>query len=128
MSGAMLAIIIVVATLTFGASLGALVSHPALYGWNWSYALQPENDPVSFTPPQFQSLLRNDPDVETWTTVQFFTLNVDGQVVPFMFEPPGSSIAPPLLSGHAVEGAGPGGYRPGHACRPAQAGRRYRSR
>jgi len=105
MSGAMLAIIIVVATLTFGASLGALVSHPALYGWNWSYALQPEANPVSFTPPRFQSLLRNDPAVETWTTVQFFTLNVDGQVVPFMFEPPGSPIAPRLLSGHAVQGA-----------------------
>jgi hypothetical protein len=103
MSGAMLAIIILVATLTFGASLGALVSHPALYGWNWSYALQPVTDPVGFAPPQFQSLLRNDPDVQTWTTVQFFTLNVDGQVVPFMFEPPGSTIAPPLLSGHAVE-------------------------
>jgi putative ABC transport system permease protein len=36
----------------------------------------------------------------------FSTLNVDGQVVPFMFEPPGSSIAPPLLSGHEVEGPG----------------------
>lgn len=105
MSGAMLAIIILVATLTFGASLGGLVSHPALYGWNWSYALQPQTDPISFAPPQFQSLLRSDPDVQTWTTVQFFTLNLDGQVVPFMFEPPGSTIAPPLLSGHAVEAA-----------------------
>jgi len=103
MSGAMLAIIILVATLTFGASLGALVSHPALYGWNWNYALQPESDPVSFVPPQLQSFLRSDRDVETWTTVQFFTLSVDGQVVPFMFEPPSSTIAPPLLSGHAVE-------------------------
>jgi MacB-like periplasmic core domain len=102
--GAMLAIIILVATLTFGASLQTLVSQPALYGWNWSYALQPVSDPVSYTPPRFQELLREDSDVESWTPVQFFTLSVNGQAVPFMFEPPKSSIAPPILSGHAVLG------------------------
>ncbi len=37
--GAMLAVMIVVATLTFGNSLSTLVSHPSLYGWNWNYAL-----------------------------------------------------------------------------------------
>jgi hypothetical protein len=100
--GAMLAVVMVVAALTFGASLQTLVSQPALYGWNWNYALQPESDPVSYTPPQFQRFLRTDSDVDAWTPVQFFTLSVDGQAVPFMFEPPKSSIAPPLLSGHAV--------------------------
>jgi hypothetical protein len=30
---------VVTATLTFGASLTTLVSHPALYGWNFDYAL-----------------------------------------------------------------------------------------
>jgi len=74
--------------LTFGASLQTLVSQPALYGWNWNYALQPESDPVSYTPPQFQRFLRTDSDVDAWTPVQFFTLSVDGQAVPFMFEPP----------------------------------------
>ncbi len=102
--GATVAIVILVATLTFGASLQNLVSRPALYGWNWSYALQPVNDPVSFTPPQFLSLLGNDRDVETWTTARFFTLELDGQAVPFMFEPPASPLSPPLLSGHAVLG------------------------
>jgi hypothetical protein len=100
--GTVLALIIVVATLTFGASLQTLVSRPALYGWNWSYALQPQNDPVSHTPPQFYSLMQNDLDVETWTAVQFATVNINGQAVPFMFEPPAASISPPLLSGHAV--------------------------
>jgi hypothetical protein len=104
MFGAMLAVVVVVATLVFGASLRALVSQPALYGWNWTYALQPISDPVSFTPPQFQSLLRKDSAVVAWTTVQFFTFDVDGQAVPFMFEPPGAPIAPPLLSGHSVLG------------------------
>ena len=34
--GAGLAVIVVVATLTFGASLHTLVSRPDLYGWNWN--------------------------------------------------------------------------------------------
>jgi len=104
MFGATVAVIIGVATLTFGASLRTLVSKPALYGWNWNYALQPVNDPVGSTPPQFLSLLRNDRDVAAFTTVQFYTIALDGQAVPFMFEPPDSSIAPPLLSGHSVVG------------------------
>ena len=39
--GAVLAVALVVATLTFGSGLQSLVSHPALYGWNWSYMLDP---------------------------------------------------------------------------------------
>src|ERR1019366_7108721 len=35
-----LAVVIAVATLTFGDGLSTLVSNPPLYGWNWSYAIQ----------------------------------------------------------------------------------------
>ena len=38
LAGAVLAMTVVTATLTFGASLTTLVSHPALYGWNFDYA------------------------------------------------------------------------------------------
>ena len=41
--GTALAMIVAVATVTFGASLDTLVSHPALYGWNWTYALSAGN-------------------------------------------------------------------------------------
>ncbi len=37
--GTVLALWVVVTTVTFGASLNTLVSHPDLYGWNWDYAL-----------------------------------------------------------------------------------------
>src|ERR1019366_4492841 len=37
--GAVLAVVVLVTTVTFGASLNNLVSHPSLYGWNWNYAL-----------------------------------------------------------------------------------------
>jgi hypothetical protein len=36
--GTVLAVAMVVATLTFASGLSTLVSHPALYGWNWNYA------------------------------------------------------------------------------------------
>jgi hypothetical protein len=37
--GTVLALAVLTATLTFGASLDSLVSHPSLYGWNFDYAL-----------------------------------------------------------------------------------------
>ena len=39
--GSSLAVALVVTTLTFGDSLHTLVSAPSLYGWNWTYALNP---------------------------------------------------------------------------------------
>ena len=37
--GAVLAVVVVIATITFSSSLGALISRPALYGWNFGAAL-----------------------------------------------------------------------------------------
>jgi hypothetical protein len=37
--GAVLAVAVLTTTVTFGASLDSLVSHPSLYGWNWNYAM-----------------------------------------------------------------------------------------
>ena len=39
MIGAVLAVVVLVGTLTFGTNLTNLVSHPTLYGWNWNYEL-----------------------------------------------------------------------------------------
>ncbi len=49
--GTALAVLIVAATLTFGSGLDTLVSHPALYGWNWTYALSSNY----LVPPQSRS-------------------------------------------------------------------------
>jgi hypothetical protein len=38
--GSVLAVGVVVGTLTFGSGLRTLVTHPALYGWNWNYAIE----------------------------------------------------------------------------------------
>ena len=101
--GAVLAVALVVATLTFGSGLQALVSHPALYGWNFSYLLNASNT----TPPQALSLLDHDPDVVAWDGYDYNDAEIDGQGVPFLFESGHSAtkapISPPILAGHAVE-------------------------
>jgi hypothetical protein len=103
--GAALAVIIVIATVTFGASLNTLVSHPALYGWNWSYELsagEGNNLPAA----QVARLLDADHHVASWTSVRFNTIEVDGQPEPIIAVTPNATVAPPLLSGHGVESNG----------------------
>lgn len=104
-SGAVLALVmVVVATLTFGSSLSTLVSHPPLYGWNWSYALSAAQGLAAIPQRQVASGLRADPDVTAWTTVSFVTADLDGQAVPLLFGSPRAALTPPLLSGHQVDG------------------------
>ena len=80
--GAVLAVALVVATLTFGSGLQSLVSHPALYGWNWTYMLNPTNN----VPPQAATLLDHDHDVAAWAGYDYNDAEIDGQNVPFLFE------------------------------------------
>ncbi len=104
--GAVLAVALVVSTLTFGSGLQSLVSRPALYGWNFTYLLNASNT----TPPQALTLLAHDPDVVAWDGYDYNDAEIDGQNVPFLFDYGHSSskgpISPPILSGHAVDGNG----------------------
>jgi FtsX-like permease family/MacB-like periplasmic core domain len=101
--GAVMAVMVVVATVTFGASLSSLVSHPALYGWNWDYMLSAGGD---LPQQKVTALLDQDRYVAAWSGVYSATLLIDGQNVPVLGETPGTSPAPPLLSGHSVQTAG----------------------
>ena len=103
-TGAVLAVLMVVATLTFGSSLATLVSHPALYGWNWSYGISADGGYATVPQPQLASRMRSDPEVAAWTLIWFASANVDGQAVPLLFGRPRATVAPPILSGHAVDG------------------------
>jgi hypothetical protein len=103
-SGTVLAVLMVVATLTFGSSLATLVSHPALYGWNWSYGISADAEYATLPQPQLASRMRSNPDVAAWTLVWFASANLDGQAVPLLFGRPGATVAPPILSGHPVDG------------------------
>jgi hypothetical protein len=101
--GAVLAVVALVATVTFGASLNTLVSRPALYGWNWDYILGAGGD---LPGRETTALLDHDPYVAAWSGIYTGTLQIDGQEVPVLGETPGTAVAPPLLSGHGVETAG----------------------
>ena len=103
--GAALAVLILTTTVTFSASLDSLVSHPALYGWNWDYAIQSTNGEGS-TPPETQTLLDHDPDVEASSGVDFRTTEIDGQTVAALQGTANASVTPPILSGHAVNRSG----------------------
>ena len=91
-------------TLTFGASLSALVSRPALYGWNWSYALASNQGPAAVPGQQVDGELRAVPGVAAWATVSYATADLDGQAVPVLFGDPNATVAPPILSGDPVTG------------------------
>jgi hypothetical protein len=104
-AGAVLAMTVVTATLTFGASLTTLVSHPALYGWNFSYAYYAVQGwgsvPVRWAGP----LLARDRAVAATTGVMFATVQVDGQTVPAIVAPTRPAVAPHILSGHGLDGS-----------------------
>ncbi len=99
------AVAVVAATLTFGTSLNHLVSHPALYGWNWTYELSAGSGNGDIPQRQVTQLLDHDHDVSAWTGVYFAALQLDGQPVPVIGTTPRAAVAPPTLSGHGLDGS-----------------------
>jgi len=105
--GAALAMIVLTATIIFGASLHTLVSHPALYGWNWDYEINGGGGGAYNIPEKpAAKLLNNDRYVAAWVGYYFSVLQIDGQDVPVMGGSPGATVGPPLLSGHGVDAPG----------------------
>jgi hypothetical protein len=101
--GAVLAVVVLVTTVTFGSSLDNLVSHPSLYGWNWNYALLSgfagqEDMPA----PQVATWFNHDHYVASWSGANFVTAELDGQSMEMMTESPGARVGPPVLSGHGL--------------------------
>ena len=97
--GIVLAVVVVVSSVTFGAGLSTLVSHPALYGWNWSYMLNTTND----VPPQTIATLSHDREVASWTGADIIPFQIDGQYVPGLVTDLHPAVAPPILTGHGLE-------------------------
>ncbi len=97
--GTVLAVAVVVSSLTFASGLSTLVSHPALYGWNWNYMINTTND----VPPQSIKLLDHDPDVAAWAGAAIVPVLIGGQYVPTLFARTGATVAPPILSGHGLD-------------------------
>jgi hypothetical protein len=101
--GAALAMVVLTATIIFGASLHTLVSHPALYGWNWDYEINGGGGVGDIPEKPAAKLLNEDRYVAAWAGYYFSVLQIDGQDVPVMGGTPGSTVRPPQLSGHGVD-------------------------
>ena len=99
LAGTVLAVVMVVATLTFASGLGTLVARPTLYGWNWTYALNPTND----VPPIALSMLNRDHAVAAWSGADYTDVQIDNQEVPILIESLGARVTPPLLAGHGID-------------------------
>lgn len=97
--GTALAVLIVTTTLTFGSGLSTLVSHPALYGWNWNDTLASNY----LVPPQAVSLVDKDPDVAASSDISFANAQIDGETVPIILATTHAKVTPPMLSGHPLE-------------------------
>ena len=102
--GAVLAVVVVTSTVTFGSSLHALVSCPALYGWNWNYQLLSGFGGQEDMPQQeVATLLDHDRFVSVWSGIYFAGASIDGQTRPVIGTSPGAPVVPPLLSGHGFD-------------------------
>ena len=104
--GAVLALTVVVATLTFGASLNTLISHPNLYGWNFDYAYYSTDGYGPVPTAIVHPLLSRDHTVATTTGAYFGTVQIQGQVVPVLAESAHAAITPPVLTGYRIDGRG----------------------
>lgn len=102
--GAILALVVVVATVVFGSSLNTLVSHPRLYGWNWDYEMLGNYGGLADIPlPQTGQLLDRDRYVAAWSRASFGDLRIDGHDVPVLGTTPNAAVTPPVLSGHSFD-------------------------
>jgi hypothetical protein len=101
--GTVFALMIVTATITFGASLHTLVAKPALYGWNWTYEMNGGGGLGDIPAKGAAQLLDADKYVSSWSGVYFGRVQIDGQNVSVMGASPDARVGPPILSGHGFE-------------------------
>ena len=99
--GGVLAVTLVVATVTFGSGLHTLITRPPLFGWNWTYALSGSGSDV---PPQSLHLLSTDPYVQSWSTIDGFpNIQIEGTTVPVISMEPHAKVGPPVVTGHGLD-------------------------
>jgi hypothetical protein len=99
--GIVVAVTLLTSTLTFAGGLSALISRPALYGWNWNYALASGNE----VPPKSLAVLEHYSREVTWSGVNFADVQIDGVSEPVLVTSANAAVAPRLLSGHEIRAA-----------------------
>ncbi|MCU1360016.1 MAG: hypothetical protein JWN99_1305 [Ilumatobacteraceae bacterium] len=105
MSGAVLAITAVTASLTFANSLQTLVHEPRLYGWQWDSAIVAGNGYGNIDEQQATAILAADGAVASWSGTYFGADRLDGAEVQLLGMEPEAAVTPPFLRGRMIEAA-----------------------
>ncbi|MGI8662691.1 MAG: FtsX-like permease family protein [Acidimicrobiales bacterium] len=93
------AVAALVAALTFSSSIDALVSRPALYGWDWGATIWANGGYGNIDTEGTAKVLGADPNVEAWSQVWFGSAIVDQRNLPLLGMDPSSKVVPPIVKG-----------------------------
>ena len=103
MASTVVAVLLLVAAVTFGSSLRALTRHPRLYGWDWDATLVDNSGYGYVNPESAHKVLDAEPAVTAWAGVFFGSGAIDGSNIALLGVTPGASVHPPIVAGRSVE-------------------------
>jgi hypothetical protein len=101
--GTVVALVVLVGSLIFGASLSNLVSHPALYGWAWDREMLAGSGYGNIPLSRARLMLGADPDIAAWSGAYFDSVEINGHRVP-VIAMTSARVSPPILAGHPLAG------------------------
>ena len=102
MSGVAIAVLALVAAVTFGSSLTALVDTPRLYGWAWDATLVDSGGYGEIRMDRAPKLLGGDANIAAFAGGYFGADDLDGTSTPLLGVTPGAAVHPPILKGRSV--------------------------
>ncbi len=106
MTGAAIAVTALVASVTFGSSLGSLTADHRLYGWSWDATFEDQQGYGNARLDGAHAVLDTNPDVDAWSSASFGSDLVNGRNVPLLGMAADSVVSPPLVHGRRATGAG----------------------
>ena len=103
MSGVAIAVLALVAAVTFGASLTSLVATPRLYGWAWDVTLLDGGGYGEGHVEIADKVFGGDANIAGFAGGYFGTADLDGTSTPLLGVMPGAAVHPPILKGRSVK-------------------------
>jgi hypothetical protein len=103
MGGVAISVLALVAAVTFGNNLHALVATPRLYGWSWDATLLDNLGYGQGHVDVAQQVFGKDANIDGFAGAFFGTDALDGTNVPLLGVTPGARVHPPILEGRSIE-------------------------
>ena len=101
-----IAIVTIVAALTFGTNFRELLHTPSLYGWTWDATIYDSSGYGNLNPDGTHQVFDGKPEIAGWSGAYFGADSIDGVNVPLMGMEPDSTVTPPLLEGRMIASPG----------------------